>query len=327
MKPIHHGSSMKCSLAAMLFLSVSSMWPQSSGSGTQEAVHAIQAGQQQRPPTEAKMAGPEVLIGSGDLLEISLFGTQDFHQETRVNPAGDVVLPLIGSVHVSGLTPEAVETDIHAKLVRGNFYKDPQVSVLVKDYATEGIYVLGEVQKPGFYSILKATTLLQAIALAGGTTPKAGRSATITNPNRDPRQVVADLPHEEGANPNDPGMIAGDTVVVSKAGIVYVIGDVRVPSGIIMDKQNLTVLQAIALAQGATSNAALDNAKLIRRTAQGPQEQPLPLKKMLAAKAPDVKVQPDDIVFIPHSTASAFSKRGLEAIVQAATGVAMYTHY
>jgi len=327
MKPDDSRSAIRWCLVAVLLLTAGSVRAQSAGSAAQAAVNAIQASEQEKTQADSKAASPDVPLGPGDLLEVSLFGSQDFHQDARVSPAGEVVLPLIGSVHVSGITPEAAATVVHDKLVEGNFYKDPQVSVLVKEYATEGVYVLGEVQKPGFYSILKANTLLQAITLAGGTTPKAGRSATITNPKRNPHEMVVNLSHEVDASVKDPAVMAGDTVLVAKAGIVYVIGDVRVPSGIVMDNENLTVLQAIALAQGTNPNAALDGAKLIRRTAQGPHEQPLPLKKMLAAKAPDIKVQAEDVIFVPKSTVSAFSKRGLEAILQAATGVAMYTHY
>jgi polysaccharide export outer membrane protein len=256
-----------------------------------------------------------------------LFGAQDFHQETRVSTTGDMVLPLIGSLHVAGLTPEATASAVRNKLIEGNIYKDPQVSVLVKDYATSGMYVLGEVQRPGFYPIVRANTLQQAIALAGGTTQKAGRWVTISNPNRSPQEIEANLSHDATGDAKDPMMMAGDTVTVSKAGIVYVVGDVHLPSGIIMDNENLTVLQAIALAQGTNADASLDKSLLIRRTPQGPQQMPLPLKKMLAAKSPDVKVQADDIVFVPKSGFNAFSKRGLEAVVQAATGMAMYARY
>jgi polysaccharide export outer membrane protein len=84
------------------------------------------------------------------------------------------------------------------------------------------------------------------------------------------------------------------------------------------------VLQAIALAQGIGPNPALGAAKLIRKTAQGPQELPLDLKKILAAKAPDLPLQADDIVFIPDSAAKSAAKRGAEAVVQMATGVAVW---
>jgi len=117
----------------------------------------------------------------------------------------------------------------------------------------------------------------------------------------------------------------GDTIVVSKAGLVYVVGNVRQPGGFVMENDRaITVLQALALAQGAGPNAALNAAKLIRKTPAGPEEVPLPLKKILAAKAPDLQLQPDDIVFVPGSAGMSAAKRGAEAALQMATGVAIW---
>jgi polysaccharide export outer membrane protein len=208
MERIVYSNPIRWSVVAMLLLSVASMWAQVNGSAAQAAVNAIQKDEQKKPQTELNSVTPNAPVGPGDLLEISLFGTPDFHQETRVTTTGDLALPLIGSIHVTGLTPEAVATAIRKKLIEGDFYKDPQVSVLVKDYVAAGIYVLGEVQRPGFYSILKANTLLQAVALAGGTTVKAGRSVTIANPNRTPREVTANLSDDGDAHVKDPAMMA-----------------------------------------------------------------------------------------------------------------------
>ena len=279
------------------------------------------------PVSPATSKPPELPIGAGDLIDISVFGGQGFRQEVRVSNSGDISLPLIGILHVAGLSPTESESVIGKKLIEGNFYKNPQVSVLVKEYATEGIYVLGEVQKPGLYPVLEARTLLQAISLAGGTTPKAARKVTVTNPGRPDRHLVINLTNTPETGEHNPEVLPGDTVMVAKAGVVYVVGEVHLPSGIIMENENLTVLQAIALAQGTNHDAALDHAKLIRRGPEGPKEMPLALKKMLASKTPDVKVEADDIIFVPTSGAKAFSRRGLEAIVQAATGVAVYAHY
>jgi polysaccharide export outer membrane protein len=272
------------------------------------------------PPISAA----ELPIGSGDLVEISLFGTTDFHEEARVTNTGEITLPLIGAVHVAGLSPAQAGSRISKELIDGNFYRNPQVSVLVKEYATEDVYVLGEVQKPGLYPVLKVRNLLQAISLAGGTTQKAGRNVVISNKNRPDNRIVATL---SGDGPTNPEVLPGDTIVVQKAGIVYVVGDVHQPTGIVLENENLTVLQAIAMAQGTNPDAALSHAKLIRKGPDGPQQMDLPLKKMLSARAPDVKVQAEDIIFVPKSTATAFSKRGLEAAIQAATGVAMYHTY
>ena len=118
----------------------------------------------------------------------------------------------------------------------------------------------------------------------------------------------------------------GDTVVVSKAGVVYVTGDVKLPGGFIMENAHMTILQAVAMAQGANPTAALDRAKLIRNSGQGsqPEEIPISLKKILSAKAPDMNLQPNDIVFVPKSAAKSAGRRTLSAIVETATGMAVY---
>jgi polysaccharide export outer membrane protein len=294
-------------------------------SETRQAVAAKDSAQAVEAPGPGTTLA-ELAVGPADLVDVSLFGVPDFHAEARVNNAGDISLPLVGALHVAGLSPVRVEELIAKKLVDGNFYKNPQVSVMVKEYSTQGLYVLGEVQKPGLYSVLQAHSLLQAISLAGGTTPKAGRKVTITNSSRENGQLVAVI-GGDSASAQDVKVLPGDTIVVSKAGVVYVVGDVHLPSGIVMEHDNLTVLQAIALAQGTNPSAALDHSKLIRRSAEGPKQMDLPLKKMLALRTQDITVQAEDIIFVPTSTAKAFSKRGLEAVVQAATGVAMYSRF
>jgi polysaccharide export outer membrane protein len=286
---------------------------------------AAQVGASSPSPTD------ELPIGSGDLIEISMYGTQDFHETVRVSNANSIMLPLIGGVEVVGLSPKEAAELIRKKLIDGSFYTNPQISVFVKEYATEGVYVLGEVQKPGFYSILNARDVMQAISLAGGTTPKAGRLVTIKNPKR-PDTVTVNLASTQSGKPDAAGstgvqLMPADEVMVSKAGIVYVIGDVHLPTGIILESENLTVLQAIALAQGTNPTAALNDVRLIRRSADGPHQETVSLKKMLAAKAPDLKVQADDIIFVPVSTGKVVSRRSVEAILQAATGVAMYARY
>jgi polysaccharide export outer membrane protein len=239
----------------------------------------------------------------------------------RVSGVGDITLPLIGRIKVAGLTVEQAQTLVGNRLVEGRFYKNPQVTILQKEYSTQGISVLGEVQKPGIYPLLGPHTLMEAISMAGGTTIKAGNDVTITHrsqPNQSEHVVMNKDPTANVA------VRPGDVVSVSKAGIVYVVGDVKLPSGVVMGNSGLTVLQAVAMAQGANSTASLDNSKLIRSTPQGKEEIPIPLKKILSSKAADVELQPGDILFIPNSAAKSAGRRGMEAILQTATGLAIY---
>ncbi|HKC70185.1 MAG TPA: hypothetical protein VKB60_01120, partial [Terriglobales bacterium] len=120
-------------------------------------------------------------------------------------------------------------------------------------------------------------------------------------------------------------VLPGDTVVVSKAGIVYVVGDVHHPTGVIMDNGGtLTVLQAVAMAEGVNNTAALNKSKVIRKTSDGQKEIPIELKKIMSAKTPDVNLVAGDIVFIPSSAAKSAAARSLDAAVRLATGVVAY---
>ena len=277
-------------------------------------------------PLTAQLAeAPETLIGGGDLLRVSVFGVKDFDEDARVSVRGIVSLPLIGEVHISGLTTDEAEAVIERRLIEGDFMLHPEVSVFVKEYANQGVSVLGEVEKPGVYSLLGAHGLFEVLSMAGGLTPKSGPTLTIQHRDRpnDPVQIsLAEIGKSATA---DTEILPGDTVFVSKAGLVYVVGDVKNPSGVVIENgSDMTVLKAVALAGGANSTAAINGAKLIRRTPDGPVETSIPLKKIFAAKLPDLKLQAEDIVFVPNSSTKSVGRRGVEAILQVATGVAIY---
>jgi polysaccharide biosynthesis/export protein len=264
--------------------------------------------------------GADLIIASGDLLDISVFGT-DFFKETRVGGMGEISLPLVGSVKVAGLTVAQAEQAIAARLSQERLFNDPQVTIVQKEFSTQGISVMGEVQKPSIYPLLGPHTLLEAISAAGGTTVKAGNDVSILHRDQPNQAQHVNLTEPRASNVP---VFAGDTIVVSKAGIVYVVGDVHQPSGVVMESSGLTVLKAIAMAQGTNPTASLDSAKLIRNTPHGKQEIAIPLKRILANKAPDPELRPEDILFVPSSAAKSATRRGLEAILQAATGVAIY---
>jgi polysaccharide export outer membrane protein len=269
-----------------------------------------------------------MLIGAGDLLEVSVYGA-DFDKQVRVSDTGEISLPLVGPLKVSGLSIHDAEQAVAKQLSQRGYFNDPQVWVFEREYATQAISVLGEVQKPGIYPLPGDRKLFDAISAASGTTATAGSQVAITHRGRPNHPEIVQFSYDANAiQGSNPRVFPGDTVVVSKAGIVYVVGDVRQPKGIVMENSRMTVLQAIAIAQGTNPTAALDSAKIVRKSAHGgPQETPIRLKKILAAKAPDPTLQAEDILFIPTSTAKSAGKRTLEAIVQAATGLAVYHPY
>ena len=310
----------KLTFAALLFsiLAWTPAWSQNAPAAQPASAAEISpAGQ--AAPTSLK-------IGGGDLLKVSVFGAPESDQEVRVDQSGNVSLTFIGAVHVAGLTNSEAQDLIAKKLVAGGFFAQPQVSVFTKEYATQGISILGEVQHPGVYPILGSRRLFDVLSLAGGTTPKAGRIVSISHRDHPdvPRSVKLSNDATESAQSNIE-VLPGDTVVVSRAPVVYVVGDVKKPSGVIMDSgTDMTVLQAIAMAEGTNPTAALNKSKLIRTTPTGRQELPLSLKDILASKAPDIRLQAEDIIFVPNSASKAAFRRTMDAIVQTATGVAIY---
>jgi polysaccharide biosynthesis/export protein len=283
----------------------------------------------QTTPADAADASTPVrdlTIGIGDLLKISVLGAPEYDQEVRVAGNGDIVIGLVGRVHVAGQTTEQAQALIRKRLMDGAYFSDPQVAVLEKEFATQGVSVLGEVQKPGVYQVTGPRRLFDVLSLAGGTTPKAGQVVTISSRDKIKTLQLVNFSTDPQKNmAANVDILPGDTVVVSKAGVVYVVGDVKHPMGVIMENGgHITILQALATAEGANSTAALRNAKIVRKGDNGPTEVLVDVKKIMQAKAPDVTLQAEDVVFIPTSAAKNVGVRTLQSIVSIATGVATY---
>jgi polysaccharide biosynthesis/export protein len=270
-------------------------------------------------------SGSAGLIGNGDLLEMSVFDTPELSGKLRVSNTGDVVLPLVGSLQVAGLKAEDAAALIGRKFVEGGYVKEPQVTVFIAEYATQNVAVLGEVKSPGIYPAFGAHDLVDYLSAAQGLTPLAGTTISITHAGRpgDPQSVTL----MAGVNPkpgSDPEILPGDRIFVGRAGIVYVVGDVVHPGGFPLDHDGqLSILQAIALAQGTNSTAAKGSARLIRTTSAGRQEIPVNLKKILRSQATDLALRDNDILFVPNSSAKT-TLRDIEQVLPAAAGASIY---
>lgn len=263
-------------------------------------------------------------LGVGDLLEMSVYGVAELTTKTRVSSNGDIYLPLVDYVHVAGLTTEEAQGVIEKRLTEGGFLKNPHVTLFVDEYASQGASVLGEVVKPGVYPVLGQQRLFDLISAAGGFSEKAGRSITVTHRSQPDKPITVPIARNLADNPDSNIDVSpGDTVIVRKADIVYVVGEVGRPSGFLMDNGNMTVLQAIALAGGTTKTAKLSSAAIIRKGPTGMTQTPVHLKQMLSAKTPDMPLQADDILFVPTSAGRILAGRTLEAAIQAATAVSI----
>jgi len=227
------------------------------------------------------------------------------------------------------MTAEQAGLAIEGRLRQTDILKDPHVSVTVLEYATQGVTVVGEVKNPGVYPLMGSRGLLDLISAAGGVTPNAGKAVTVTHRGDPDHPVVVKVESKPGSTAAVKVDISpGDTIMVSHAGIVYVVGDVGKPGGFLIENNDrLTVLQAVALAQGTNKTAALNQAKLIRKTETGREEMPVPLKKILSNNAADETLADGDILFVPTSQAKNAAYRGMETALQMATGVVVYGRY
>jgi polysaccharide export outer membrane protein len=189
------------------------------------------------------------------------------------------------------------------------------------------VSVLGEVARPGVYPFTLHHRLLDLLSAASGLSPNAGRLVNVFHRDdmNTPHSVVLDPSGTGSASEHNPELAPGDTVQVSRAGLVYVIGDVVRPGGFPVDPaQGLTVVQALSLAWGPLENAATGKALLIREQKSGRTITALNLKRMIHGQEPDQPVHDRDILFLPDSMAKNLLNKFLESAVQSAAGVPIY---
>lgn len=259
-----------------------------------------------------------LMIGPGDLLDLSVYHVPELLMKVRVDTNGYVSLPLIGDMKLSGLTVREAQMRIGRKLVDLDLVNKPQVSLFVEEFATQGITVYGEVSSPGIYPLFGPHTVYDAISAAGGLTAKAGRTVTVMRAGDLHSEEVIDLPRDGTPGKADALLAPGDTVVVSKTGVVYVLGEVNKPGAFLMENNTtMSLLKAVALAGSATKLASLRHVYIISNGEKGISETEVRLDK-LKHSVPDVQLHAEDIVFVPLSNRKNYGAMGLQGAIQAA---------
>jgi len=285
---------------------------------------AVPAPSQPEASPEADESAPDSRLGTGDLLDISVYNVPELNTKSRLGNNGDVYLPLIDYVHLAGLTVAEAQALIEKRLSDGGFVKNPHVTLNVDQSVSQGASLLGEVARPGVYPIIGEPRLLDVISAAGGFTASAGQSITVTHRNQSDKPVTVPLNRKLTDNPaSNIAVSPGDTILVHKADLVYVVGEVGRPSGFLMNSDNLTVLKAIALAGGTTRLAKMNGVRILRKGPNGMTETPIELKKMLQAKVPDIPLKPDDILFVPSSMSKVVMTRSVDLALQAASAASI----
>ncbi len=216
----------------------------------------------------AAQQNESLLIGPGDMVQVKVFDTPELDQVARVTDAGSIPLIMGGDVKISSQTPQMASRMIEKVLLDGHFLLHPRVSISIAEYATQKVSILGEVKAPGAYAINTPRSVVEVLTLAGGLNDAADRKVVIERHGTHDKvpffvsnQPNVTLDSAVTVNP-------GDTVIVPKAGIVYVMGDVARPGGYMMtnNEAQISALQLVARAGGTNHSAVPSSARLIRKS-------------------------------------------------------------
>ncbi len=296
---------------------------------------AMAAAQSQVPST--------YLLGSDDTILVRALDVEEFDDKpVRIDMRGNINLPLVGRVRAAGLTLEELEADIVSKLK--TFLHEPQVTVSMVEYRSQPVSVLGAVTEPGVHQVQGRKTLFEMLSLAGGLRQDAGNIIKITRRKEwgaialptaaeDPtgQFSVAEVKVRSVMDARNPEeniqVMPHDVISVPRADLVYVIGEVQRAGGFVFTESGaLSVLQALSLAGGLGRTAAPHKARVLRMQEGSAERQEiaLNLRDILAGKAQDVQLVPEDILFIPNNTGRTIALRAIEAAINTGSGVMIW---
>lgn len=240
------------------------------------------------------------LLSPGDLIGIHVFGAPEYSPSVRLSADGHVLLPFIGTVELNGLTISQAELLLENRLKEAGIYREPQVTIQLMEGPNQVATVSGELHS--LVPIVGSRRLLDVLSAAGGLPPTASHVITISRPGV-PEPIVVNL----GTNPlrselaNIP-IFPGDTIIVSRIGVVYMIGAFKTPGSIPLTQYSpLTLLQATALSGGVAFEGKYNDLRLIRTEGDHRVVVKLNIDRVMKGKDPDPILQANDIVFLPNS--------------------------
>jgi polysaccharide biosynthesis/export protein len=306
------------------------------------AVCALPAAPAPADPTGAPPPTAQYVLGPEDQIKIWSLGMEEISDKPmRIDPSGDLDLPTIGKIHAGGLTLVQFKDELTDRF--SSMVRQPRLSVEIVEYGSQPVSVMGCVGKPDVVQLRGRKTLAEVISLAGGLTQNAGARVTITRPlsegpiplpNARPDSTgaftVADVPVKElmaGDHPSLNILIRPhDAITIPPAEMIYVVGEVKKAGPVALQRDGISILQALSMAEGYDKDPKPSKAKIVRVVPGTAQlvNIPVDLKKIMAGQAEDVYMRPNDILFVPTSNLKKAGVRALEAAVQAATGVAIW---
>jgi polysaccharide export outer membrane protein len=254
---------------------------------------------------------PGQRIGPNDLLAISVYDAPEFTRTVRVSAEGFIRLPMVGdALKAEGLLPSELETAIAGTLVTEGLFVKPVVMVTIAEYASRPISVMGAVKKPITFQAMGRVTILDALARAEGLATEAGPFLVFTQYRKDSEgkesRIVTRIELRELIDQAKPELNAlltgGEEIRVPEARKIFVTGNVKKPGAYpVRDAQGLTVLKAVALAEGV-SPFPQRYAYIYRpdESGQGKKEIQVEFAKIIERKAVDIALEPDDVLYIPE---------------------------
>src|ERR1700730_37579 len=289
-------------------------------------------------------AAQEYVLAPGDQIVLHVVDMEEISDKPiRLDPSGFIDLALGGRMQASGLTLEQFKEHLALKLSK--YINDPQISASLTEDQGRPVSIIGEVNIPGVRQLHGPQRLIEAISMAGGGRPDAGPKVIITRqlkwgslPLPDARidatheYTTASISLDDLMNSTNPEnnifMQPNDVISIPKAEIVYVVGNVKKAGGFQLNSRGtVSLLQAVALAEGLSQDAAGSRAKIIRPAPGGdgkPKEIPVNMAKVFEGKDPDLPMYANDVLFIPSSAAKSTMRRSAEAVLQVTTGIIIY---
>jgi polysaccharide export outer membrane protein len=237
----------------------------------------------------------EVVLGPGDVVKASVYGSPDLATETRISESGSMTFPLLGEVQVGGLSTQQAEKKIGNLLEKGGYLKKAQVNLLITTLASQQVSVLGQVNRPGRYPVEGKRKVLDLLAIAGGISPEGGdmvslvrtRNGTTTRDTID----IVDMVRKGELN-RDVEVAGGDIIFVERAPRAYITGEVNRPGPFRIERA-MTVQQAVSAGGGLSPRGTQRGLRVTRKDASG-------LAHTVEVKEDDL-VQVDDVITVKES--------------------------
>ena len=260
-------------------------------------------------PQAQTLVPTEFRVGPKDVLQIDVYGVDSLRNlEVTISEVGKMTLPLLGEVDVNGLTKSEVEQKL-VRLLSESVLRNPQVTVLIKQYQSKVVYLIGAVQKPGVYPLLGRRTLLETIVAAGGPAINAGLEIIVVRKQNGGegtslRLSLEDLMFKADARldiplqPNDIINIPADREVV-----IYVLGAVKNPGALTVKLSSVpSLLKAITKAGGFSDRANQGDVRIRRTNPQGVEKEiRVNARDIVRGKKKDVPLEPEDVIIIGES--------------------------